>query len=159
MSVDTEKVLKFLFREAQLADENRYDEWLSLWGHTIRYCVPCSEDAVDATRHTFIIIDDRRRLEERIARLKSGAAHCQHPPSRLRRVIGNVEIAPTASENVIEVWSNFILFEARSGRQHIYAGRTKHLLEVQDEGDIKMVEKWVFLANSNDPQGNLTFLV
>jgi 3-phenylpropionate/cinnamic acid dioxygenase small subunit len=37
-----------------------------------------------------IIYDDRARLEDRIYRLMSSAAHSQRPRSRMRRVVGNI---------------------------------------------------------------------
>jgi 3-phenylpropionate/cinnamic acid dioxygenase small subunit len=160
MVVDIDRVAEFLFREARLADEHRYDEWLSLWGERVLYYAPCNDDSADPARHTAIIIDDRQRLEERIARLKGGAAHAQDPPSRLRRVIGNVEVVPGPDANRVEVWSNFVLFETRRGRQQIYAGRCKHVLELGDDGQlVSMLEKRVFLVTNDEPLGNLTFLL
>src|SRR5438445_7077305 len=92
MSIDRHKVETFLYREARLMDEHAYDEWLALWTEDALYWVPCNEDDYDPERHVSIVYENRARLEDRIQRLKSGAAYAQDPKSRLSRVVGNVEI-------------------------------------------------------------------
>src|SRR5437773_1767250 len=86
MGWNREQIEAFLYREARLIDEHRYDEWLSLWTDEAIYWVPCNEDDTDPERQVSIIYDDRVRLGERVARLQSGAAWAQEPKSRMRRV-------------------------------------------------------------------------
>lgn len=92
MTVDRQQIENFLYREARLMDENAYDEWFALWTDDALYWVPANEDDIDPQRHVSIIYEDKMRLEDRIARLKSGAAYAQDPKSRMRRVIANIEI-------------------------------------------------------------------
>jgi benzoate/toluate 1,2-dioxygenase beta subunit len=44
MGWNREQIEVFLYREARLIDEHRYDEWLSLWTDDGVYWVPCNED-------------------------------------------------------------------------------------------------------------------
>ena len=46
---------KFLFREARLMDEHRYDEWLALWTGDAVYWVPCGHEDTDPLRQVSII--------------------------------------------------------------------------------------------------------
>ena len=85
MTVDRHQVEAFLYLEARRMDENAYDDWLALWADEALYWVPANRDDIDPTREVSIVYADRPRLEDRIARLKSGAAYAQDPPSRLRR--------------------------------------------------------------------------
>ena len=113
MTVDRPTAEDFVYMEARLADENRYDEWLALWTDDAIYWVPANVDDYDPHRHMSIIYDDRNRLQDRVDRLKSGAAWAQDPKSRMRRLISNIEIGPIAENGDIEVYSNFVLGELR----------------------------------------------
>jgi len=152
-----ERVEEFLYREAQLRDEHRFDEWLALWTQPALYWVPSNRDEVDPQREVSLIYDDWVRLQLRIARLKSGFAHAQEPKSRMRRLISNIEI-DEATEREVVVHSNFLLAELRRGKQDLFAGRTIHRLHHGD-GVFKLMSKKVLLVNNNEPIDNLTFLI
>lgn len=147
----------FLYREARLADESRYDEWLALWRDPAVYWVPANEDDYDPEQHLSIIYDDYQRLCDRVDRLKTGAAWAQDPPSRLRRLISNVEIGAVAG-NVLTVSSNFVLGESRRGRQRSYYARQIHTLHAGPDG-FRMSGKKVLLIDNDAPIHNLTFLI
>src|SRR2546422_1961061 len=157
MSVDRHQIENFLYREARLMDEHAYDEWLALWAEDVLYWVPCNADDIDPQRHVSIIYDNRPSLEDRIERLKSGAAYAQEPKSRLRRVVSNVEIEEGENGEVI-VYSNFNLTELRRGKQDTFAGRTIHRLRPEG-GSFKIAYKKGLLVNNNEVIDNLTFLV
>lgn len=152
-------VEQFLYREARLADENRYVEWLELWAEDALYWVPANHDEVDPRRELSIIYDDRHRLEERVFRLSETPAHSQDPKSRMRRVLSNIEIAPVEGQpDLVRAAGNFILNEVRRGHQSIYAGRNLYTIRVQN-GQLNLVSKKVLLVQNNEPLGNLTFLL
>lgn len=157
MPVDRQQVENFLYREARLMDEHAYDEWLSLWAEDALYWVPCNDDDIDPQRHVSIIYDNRPRLEDRIDRLKSGAAYAQDPKSRLRRVVSNVEVEE-GDNGEITVYSNFNLTELRRSRQDTFAGRTIHKLRTQGTS-FKIAYKKVLLVNNDEVIDNLTFLI
>src|SRR5215472_6982564 len=95
MAIDYRQVEQFLFHEALLMDEHRFDEWLALWDDDALYWVPTGRDDLNPDREISLIYDDRIRLELRIARLKSGFAHAQDPRSRMRRLLSNISIEET----------------------------------------------------------------
>jgi 3-phenylpropionate/cinnamic acid dioxygenase small subunit len=157
MAVDRHHIENFLYREARLMDENAYDDWLALWAEDALYWVPANEDDYDPQRHVSIVYEDRTRLEDRITRLKSGAAYAQDPKSRLRRVVSNVEIEEQEDGEVI-VYANFNLTELRRSQQRTFAGRTIHRLRPSDAG-FKIAFKKVLLVNNDEVISNLTFLL
>ncbi len=157
MPVDRQQIENFLYREARLMDEHAYDEWLSLWTEDALYWVPCNDDDIDPQRHVSIIYDSRARLEDRIERLKSGAAYAQDPKSRLRRVVSNVE-SEEGDNGEVTVYSNFNLTELRRGRQDTFAGRTIYKLRPQG-ASFKIAYKKVLLVNNDEVIDNLTFLI
>jgi len=156
-AVDLRAVESFLYREARLMDENAYAEWFALWDQDALYWVPAGADDIDPTRQVSTVYDNRQRLEARIHRLQSGNAHAQSPPSRLRRVVSNIEIEEGANGE-ITTHSNFVLGEVRRGRQDVFIGRSTHKLR-RDGGDFKMFYKKVLLVNNDEYIDNLTFLV
>jgi 3-phenylpropionate/cinnamic acid dioxygenase small subunit len=157
VAFDRQQVERFLYDEAQLMDEHRYDEWLALWTDDALYWVPTGRDDIDPKREISLIYDDRVRLQTRIARLKSGFAHAQEPKSRMRRVISNIVIEE-ADNGEIVASSNFMLAELRRGKQDIFAGRTVHRLRPYNSS-FKMMAKKVLLVNNAEYIDNLTFLI
>jgi benzoate/toluate 1,2-dioxygenase beta subunit len=148
---------KFLFREARLMDEHRYEEWLALWTGDAVYWVPCGHEDTDPLRQVSIIFDNRAKLGDRVARLQSGSVMAQDPKPRMRRVISNVEVDRTG-EREATVGSNFVLVQARGGAQLTWCGRSIHKLREQD-GGIKIAHKKVMLVNSEQEMPVLQFLI
>jgi benzoate/toluate 1,2-dioxygenase beta subunit len=103
------------------------------------------------------VFDDKQRLTDRIARLESGLAHAQSPPSKTKRLVSNVQIEDS-SENAVTVLSGFILYELRRGKERVFAGRYEHRLRLID-GKWKIVSKKAVLVNNNEVIDNLTFIV
>lgn len=157
MAVDRHQVESFLYREARLMDEHAYDEWLALWTDDGLYWIPSNADDIDPQRHVSIVYENKTRMEDRIRRLKSGAAYAQDPKSRLSRVISNVEI--TEGDNgAVTVQSVFNLTALRRSRMDTFAGRTTHTLR-PDGNSFKIAFKKVGLINNDEVINNLTFLV
>ena len=156
MSVD--RVAAFLYREARLMDEHRYQEWLTLWESSdTLYWVPCNDDDIDPRRQVSIIYDDHDRLVQRVERLVSGTVLAQQPVPRMRRIVSNIEPEQEAAD-VIAVRSNFILTTARAGRQELWAGHSQHRLRLR-EGTHRIVSKKVLLNNSDQEIPLLQFLI
>ncbi|HWP75526.1 MAG TPA: aromatic-ring-hydroxylating dioxygenase subunit beta, partial [Methylomirabilota bacterium] len=90
---DHRAVAAFLYREARLADEARYAEWLALWTDDGVYWVPATTDPdANSERHLSHIYDNRARIETRVKLLQTGVRYSQEPASRMRRLISNIEV-------------------------------------------------------------------
>ncbi len=150
------EIEQFLYHEAALMDEHRYDEWLELWTQDALYWVPCSHQETDPSRHVSIIYDRRLRLEDRVARLKSGDVLAQDPTPRMRRVLSNITIS--REDASVRCASNFLLVHARNSEQQLWCGRSLHLLRIV-EGQLKIAEKTVLLVNSEQEMLALQFLI
>jgi len=156
MSTDRRQVEDFLYREARLMDSHAYDEWLALWSSDALYWVPANDDDIDPERHVSIVYENRAGLEDRITRLKGGAAYAQDPKSRLSRVVSNVEIEE-GNDGEVTVYSTFNLTALRR-RMDIFAGRS--IYKLRHEGDsFKIAYKKVLLINNDGVIHNLTFLI
>jgi benzoate/toluate 1,2-dioxygenase subunit beta len=154
-------VVEFLYREARLADEARYAEWLALWTDDAVYWVPATTDpAADPDKHLSHIYDNRGRLETRIKLLQTGHRYSQEPASPMRRLIANIEVAPAENGELVAE-SNFALAErAIQARRemHWWVGRATHRLR-RVGGELRMCRKKVVLVNAAEPLPNLSFLI
>ena len=158
VDVSAQAIEQFLYREARLADEGRYQEWAALWTDDGIYWIPANADDYDPNHHISIVYDDRESIQDRIDRLDTGKAWAQAPQSRMRRLISNIEHRGILENGDIEVYSNFVLGELRRGLQTAYFGQQIHRLRPSAEG-LKMALKKVILINNNEPIHNLSFIV
>jgi len=157
MNLNERQIEQFLYREARLADEGDYEAWEALWTDDAIYWVPAGSDAVDPTTHVSVIYDNRRRIATRIKQLKTGKRYSQSPPSRLRRIVSNVEVVGEEGEDIV-VAANFVLVESRERGDQLWAGRTTYRLRVLD-GVIRMAYKKVMLVNNTEALPTLAFLI
>ena len=136
---------RFLDLEARFLDEVRLEEWLKLYAPNCVYWVPSSADG-DPRKEVSISFDDRRRLEDRIFRLSTGAAWSQRPTSRTVRLISNIEVYATDQLEIVMVRSNFQITEFRAGETRLWSGWYAHRL--RDSGnEYEILVKQVNLIN------------
>ncbi len=102
---------RLLEREARFLDQLRYDDWLAMYAAECVYWVPSTPKAGDPRREVAIMFDDRRRLEDRIYRMRTGFAWSQAPASRTVRLVTNVEVFSTVRDDARMVRSNFLISE------------------------------------------------
>ena len=100
-----------LEREARLLDQHRYEDWLRMFTPECVYWAPGRPDGGDPRTEIAVIFDDRRRLEDRVFRLRTGYAWSQAPRSRTVRLVTNVEVFSTADANRRMVRANFLISE------------------------------------------------
>ena len=115
-----------LEREARLLDQSRFEDWLALYAEQCIVWVPAAEAAGDPRREVAIYFDDRRRLEDRIFRLRTGKAWSQGPASRTVRLVSNVEVF--GQNQKLMVRSNLLMTEFRAGETRLLAAWCAHRL-------------------------------
>ena len=127
-----------LEREARLLDQLRYDDWLALYAAECIYWVPSTPGAGDPRREISVMFDDRRRLEDRIYRFRTGYAWSQAPASRTVRLITNVEVFATARDDARMVRSNFLISEFWGDETRVLTGWAGH--RVVREGEVWKIQ-------------------
>lgn len=93
---------QFYIREAWLLDERRFKEWLDIFTDDVLYFMPRRKNVLRRELHRevtplgdlAILEEDKRYLEMRVARLETGMAWAEDPPSRTRHMVGNLEVTP-----------------------------------------------------------------
>ena len=113
---------RLIEREARLLDQLRYDDWLAMYAAECIYWVPSTPGAGDPRREISVMFDDRRRLEDRIYRMRTGFAWSQAPASRTVRLITNVEVFATARDDTRMVRSNFLISEFWGDETRVLTG-------------------------------------
>jgi 3-phenylpropionate/cinnamic acid dioxygenase small subunit len=147
------EVEQFLYREARLLDERRFHEWLELFTEDVHYRMagrrnrylksskaiamldPDRYVAEDLTEDVELAILDENKhtLSARVARLDTGMAWAEDPPSRTRHLLANIEVEPADAESEVEVHSNFIVYRSRSEtEQDFYVGARRDVLRRVD---------------------------
>src|SRR5712692_10024682 len=159
------EVEQFLYREARLLDERCFHAWLDLFTDDVRYWMPVRSTRYPKRSKAIVILDlDRYREEElakedelaildetketlsrRIARLETGMAWAEDPPSRTRHLICNIEVEPGDTAAELKVYSNFIVLRNRSEtEQDFYVGGRRDTLRSVD-GAWKIARRTIIL--------------
>lgn len=152
------EIEQFLFREARLIDEGKMEDWLDLFSSECLYWVPITPGGGNPLKEVSHAFDDRRRLEDRIYRLRTGYAYSQIPASRTLRIFSNIEVWQDSAEEEIRVRANFMLTEFRAGKQKLYSGWNGYRLK-KENGEWKIAVKQVNLIDSDQGHENMTFIL
>ena len=155
---------RFLFTEARLLDERRFEEWEALFADDAVYWVPI-DPARDPSHAVAIIYDDRKRLHERVYRLTQTPVLDQNPASRTIRFVSNVEVVDGQGDADATVHCRQLIAEMRPGgpgqqglsAPRLFPARCEYRLRRAD-GAVKIVLKKVVLLTSDEPQYNLSFI-
>jgi 3-phenylpropionate/cinnamic acid dioxygenase small subunit len=76
-----------------------------------------------------ILDEDRRTLGQRVARLETGMAWAEDPPSRSRHLITNIEVEAGDAANEVKVYSSFMVYRSRAEtKQDFYVGARRDVL-------------------------------
>ena len=145
-------------REARLLDQLRYDDWLAMYAPECVYWVPSTPHGGDPRREIAVMFDDRRRLEDRIYRLRTGFAWSQAPQSRTVRLISNVEVFAAVRDDARMLRSNFVISEFWDKETRTLTGWAGHRV-VRSGGGWKIAAKQVNLLECDQAIRNLSIIL
>ncbi|EED0922559.1 3-phenylpropionate/cinnamic acid dioxygenase subunit beta [Escherichia coli] len=140
------RISQFLFHEASLLDDWKFRDWLAQLDEEIRYTMRTTVNAQTRDRRkgvqpptTWIFNDTKDQLERRIARLETGMAWAEEPPSRTRHLISNCQISETDIPNVFAVRVNYLLYRAQKERDEtFYVGtRFDKVRRLEDDATVE----------------------
>ena len=131
------EVEQFLFREARLLDERKYDEWLDILAEELDYWMPMRRNIkfgdweLEFTDHHSEInwFDEGKDIiAGRIRQLQTGVHWPEEPVSRFEHLVTNVEVLGEDSEG-IRVNSKFYCYQNRlQDESNHWCGRREDLL-------------------------------
>ena len=146
------ELMQFYIREAWLLDERKFREWLEIFTDDVLYFMPRRKNVLRREAHRevtplgdlAILEEDRCYLEMRVARLETGMAWAEDPPSRTRHLIGNLEANPQANGEVL-ARTAFLVYRSHLETDHqLLSGSREDVLR-QADGAWKVARRTILL--------------
>ncbi len=146
------ELMQFYIDEAWILDERRFHDWLDLFTEDTFYFVPRRKNvyrkdiAREITKYGDLAImeESKTDLQMRVARLDTGMAWAEDPPSRTRHVVGNLKVEPLENGDV-RTKTAFLLHKSHlETDQDMYAGSREDILRNVD-GEWKIASRTVIL--------------
>ena len=167
-----EEIQDLLYREAELLDERRFEEWLDLFTEDVHYWVPmrrnvASRDAdLEFTRAGLDVNwfdEGKDTLTRRVRQIRTGVHWAEEPPSRLCHMVSNVQIVGALREgpppSEVAVKSRFLVYRNRVETEtDLLVGKREDLLRRVD-GRWRIARRKVILDQSVLLAKNLTFFI
>jgi 3-phenylpropionate/cinnamic acid dioxygenase small subunit len=118
-----EEIEAFLYHEAELLDERRYEAWLDLFTEDAHYFMPMRRNVPrDEPEREFTragadvnwFDEGKDTLTRRVKQILTGVHWAEEPPSRTCHVVSNVQITATAAAgDEVTVKSRFLVYRNR----------------------------------------------
>ena len=152
-----EHLRDFIENEADLLDEQRFDDWAALYADDAVYWAPAVRGQTSWLHHVSLFYDNKHTMNTRIQRLNHPMIHCQEPKSNCVRVLSNFKVEWASDDgNEYRVRSKFIMLEDRPGAdRRFYGGRYIHTLR-RSENSLQIVLKKVEITNCDQSFPMLT---
>ena len=164
-----QEVEDFLYREAELLDERRYEEWLDLFTSDVHYWMPMRRNVPrDEPEREFTrpgtdvnwFDEGKDTLTRRVRQILTGVHWAEEPPSRTCHVVANVQVlhatpdGPSPTE--IGVKSRFLVYRNRVETEtDLLVGKREDLLRRVD-GQWKIARRKIVLDQNVLLAKNLT---
>ena len=164
------EVAEFLYREAELLDERRYDEWLALLADDLRYWMPMrrnvkyGEEQREFTREGQDIAwfdEGKDTLVRRVKQIQTGIHWAEEPVSRISHLVTNVQIVeatPSVSEaREVTARCRFLIYRNRVETEtDILVGKREDVLRSESDG-WRIARRKIVLDQNVLLSKNLTF--
>ncbi len=165
-----QEIEEFLYREAELLDERRYEEWLKLIASDIRYWMPMRRNVkfgegerefTRADRDINWFDEGRETLERRVRQIMTGIHWAEEPVSRITHMVSNVQLleATPSVEAVAEVLvkCRFLIYRNRVETEtDILVGKREDRLR-RAADDWQIARRKIILDQNVLLSKNLTF--
>ncbi|WP_287909247.1 3-phenylpropionate/cinnamic acid dioxygenase subunit beta [Acinetobacter sp.] len=125
------QISQFLYREAKLLDDWKFRDWLAIFAEDVSYTLRTTPNAQTRDRRrsvepptTWVFNDNKHLLERRIARLETGMAWAEEPPSRTTHLVSNIIVEPTDVVDEYDVYVTYLLYRTQKEKDvTIYCGK------------------------------------
>lgn len=140
-------ICAFLYREARLLDDRKFDEWLECYSAEAEYWMPAwtDDDALTTdpqTEISLIYYANRKGLEDRVYRLNTERSSASTPEARTSHFIANVEVLATRADTV-DLRYNWHTLSHRYQQTQQFFGTTFLTLDISGEAPTILKKKIV----------------
>ena len=156
---DTQQLVAFVYAEARMLDEQRFEDWLALFTDDGHYWMPLVPGQLDPRLHTSLLYEDKLLLRVRVERLAGARTFSQQPRSRSHHLLQQPTVEQADHETGrYALRTAFHYVETRLDRQELYAGWATHELVTQD-GQLRIRLKRVDLVNCDAAFENINLFM
>ncbi len=160
----------FLYAEADLLDNRRYEEWLDILTDDIRYWMPLrrnykfGQESQENSRELEDLAwfdENKTTLTLRVKQIMTGIHWAEEPPSRISHFVTNIRIVD-ANPSVADPWevklsSRFLVYRNRlQDETDILVGKREDVLR-KENGQWKIARRNIFLDQNVLLTKSLTF--
>jgi 3-phenylpropionate/cinnamic acid dioxygenase small subunit len=160
-----QEVEDFLYHEAELLDERRYEAWLDLLTEDVHYFMPMRRNVpADEREREFTrpgrdvnwFDEGKDTLTRRVRQIQTGIHWAEQPPSRICHLVANVQVT-SAGPDEVGVKSRFLIYRNRVETEtDVLVGKREDVLRRVD-GGFKIARRTIVLDQSVLLAKNLTF--
>jgi 3-phenylpropionate/cinnamic acid dioxygenase small subunit len=157
----TQEIAQFLYAEAEMLDERRHDEWLSLLADDIRYWMPMrrnikyGDNAREFTRETEDISwfdEGKDTLTRRVRQIQTGIHWAEEPQSRICHMVSNVQLMSVTPDPVapreVMAKSRFLIYRNRVETEtDLLVGKREDTL--RRDGDLWLIARRKIILDQN----------
>lgn len=148
-------LIDFVYEEARMLDDGRFDEWLQLWTPESFYWMPLEPGQQDAKHVTSLLYEDAFMRKLRVERFRGERTYSQKPRTRCHHVLQRPFVDRMDREKgEFVTHTPFHYVEARLDEQILLAATARHELKLID-GALRISHKRVDLLNPDAAFGNI----
>jgi 3-phenylpropionate/cinnamic acid dioxygenase small subunit len=149
------ELMQFYIHEAWLLDERRLDEWLDLLTEDVLYFMPRRKNVLrreierefTSAGEMNFFEDTKEMLRVRVARLQSGMAWAEDPPSRTTHLVGNLAVSVDETNEVVAKTAFIVHKSHLETDSSLYTGYREDVLRREDE-NWKIAKRTIYI-NAN----------
>lgn len=164
------EIERFFYLEADLLDERRHKEWLGLFTPDLRYHAPVRRTRLSDGRNEdwsvekelsgddeIALFDDNlMTLGVRVARLSTGLAWAEDPPSMTRHLFTNIVPERGEKPDEYRVRSNFLVRQVRRDHSdYLFTGKRIDIVRRTDAA-LRFAWRRIVLDNSVLPASKIS---
>jgi 3-phenylpropionate/cinnamic acid dioxygenase small subunit len=150
------QIVEYLYDEAAMLDQHRFEEWYQTLAEDLLYTAPLRITRQGPSRERTVIRttqhydEDYASIKGRLERLSTKSAWAEDPPSRTRRLVSNVRVWEGANPKELSVESYLLL--TRNRYEHAELGHLScvryDVLRTVSEGHFKLARREIVIDQS-----------
>src|SRR5690606_28205765 len=149
----------------KLLDDWKFSDRLDVLAEDISYTLRTTPNAQARDRRssieppaTWVFCDTKQLLERRVARLETGMAWAEEPPSRTTHMVSNIIVEPTEVDGEYDVYVTYLLYRTQKEKDvTIYCGkRHDKIRQVDSEQGFQIFNRKITLDQATYNSHNLS---
>jgi len=148
------EIEQYLYEEARILDKQDFHKWVEMFTDDVHYWMPTRtnfyrkdskaiavldrsslerQEEMSNEREVAFFDETKQTLQMRVARLDTGMAWAEDPPSRTRHIFTNIQVEEGDKPDELKVFCNYLLYRNRLGtEQDFYIGAREDVLRKVD---------------------------